>query len=157
VALAAEAPIEPHLRMKTLAGVDVFLRLLRCAIDCFPESDLESMVVFLSVVAASAGGALRDPEARELARDAPLPERYFRAVSRRAIAEATGLPREVVRRRIAKLIAKGELEEFAGGVRPTPDVLGRGRYLEFARTLVSELASANGRISRYDEGDTTSG
>ena len=65
----------------------------------------------------------------------PLPPEEHHPVSARAIAEATGLPRETVRRKIAALVAEGFLAQDSRGVRTTPGLLDqRGNDLFVAQT-----------------------
>lgn len=47
----------------------------------------------------------------------PLEDGHFRPMSRRLIAQATGLPRETVRRRVAQLIEMGFIQEDGRGVK----------------------------------------
>jgi hypothetical protein len=140
-----EGDLPTNFRLKGLLCVDTLLRLMREAVAHY--GDLESAVVYLAVVAASAGAATRDPEIR--ARLAgPVPETELRPISRRAIAYSTGLPRETVRRRIARLVAEGHLIETGKGLRPPHNVLMARSNFAFADALVQELMRAGDRLAR---------
>lgn len=145
--------ITPDLRKKAIPACEVLLRLIR-AITATQRSDLadlETSVIYIAVACASGSGALRDPAVLEML-DAglPIPDAARQPVSRRAIAESTGLPRETVRRKIGVLIEKGFLVEDGAGVRTPPDPLSHHRNLEFVRELIHELERAPARLARYD-------
>lgn len=82
--------------------------------------------------------------------DAPLPDHLHLPTSGRAVAEATGLARETVRRRIDALVASGRLARDSRGVRTISGTLANDRTLEFVRFLIRELTAASGRIGRFD-------
>lgn len=145
--------VTPELRKKAVPACEVLLRLIRTITATQREdlTDLETSVIYLAVACASVSGAMRDPAVLELL-DAgqPIPDEARLPVSRRAIAESTGLPRETVRRKIAVLVEKGYLIEEDSGVRTPPDPILHHRNLEFVRELVHELERAPARLARYD-------
>ena len=138
-------------RAKTIAAFEITLRIMRKAIDCFPDHDMESILVFMTVAAASTSRHLRDEAVLDLVDQEPLPDRLHRPTSGRAIAEAMGLPRETVRRRINSLVEAGLLTRDGGGVRTSSGLLNRGRLMEFARFMAQELSAASSRLARYDK------
>jgi hypothetical protein len=138
--------VERGLRMRAFLAVESLLRMLRTAVDAF--GDLDSAMIYLTVVAASAGAGARDPEFRAVFDTAPLPDEAFRPVSRRAISLATGLPRETVRRKIARLVAEGHLIEEADGVRAPSNTIMRRDNLAFARDLIRELERGAAIVGR---------
>jgi hypothetical protein len=140
----------PGERAKTVVALEVLLRVVRLAMDCFPDDDLETIMVFLTVAAASSSSHLRDPQLRASLDGSPLPDHLHKTISGRAVAQSTGLPRETVRRRLDALVASGRLTREPRGVRTSSGVISRDRNLEFARSLIQELTSASARISRYD-------
>lgn len=150
---AAHEEVTPELRKKAVPACEILLRLIRTVTATQREdlADLETSVIYIAVACASVSGAMRDPAVRDLL-DAgePLPDDRRQPVSRRAIAESTGLPRETVRRKIAVLIEKGFLVETGGGVCTPPDPLNQHRNLEFVRELIHELERAPARLARYD-------
>ena len=87
-----------------------------------------------------------------------LPREWVVPITRNAIASATGLPRETVRRQVEKMIARGLLiEDPRGGVTPPPgmiDHLSLGPILEpilteFTRT--AEMLIRLGIIDRQED------
>ncbi len=145
-----EDEIQPGERIKAVAAVEVLLRVWRHAVDCFPDDDLETILVYLTVAAASASSHLRDPGLILELDNGPLPDHLHRPTSGRAVAEATGLARETVRRRIDALVASGRLVREAGGVRTISDTLSLNRNQEFARLVTRELIAAPDRLKRFD-------
>lgn len=150
----------PSERAMAVAGVESFLRLLRHARDCFPQDDLETVAVYLTVAAASAGHALRNHALLVELAGGPLPDELQKPTSGRAIAAATGLPRETVRRKLNALVAEGRLVRENGSVRIPTDTLNRDNNRTFAARLVQELVGVSGRLERFsrldqslDEGD----
>jgi hypothetical protein len=140
-------PIEDGFRMKAATACEIFLRIARSATEHY--GDLDSLTIYLAVVMASVGAVSRDPDARvRYSGKEPIPDDLLRAISRRAISESTGLPRETVRRKIARLIADGHLIEDGDGVRPPMNVLEQRSNYAFARSLVGELERAADRLSR---------
>ena len=137
-------------RARALVSVEVLLRLLRHVRDCFPDDDLETVVVYLTVVAASVGAHVRDPELLASLGDKDLPAQFIRPTSGRAIAESTGLPRESVRRRIDALVAQGRLARDGRGVRSVEGTMHIGRNREFVQALIQELNAALAKLARFD-------
>lgn len=145
-----EAQVGPGERVRAVAALEVLLRIWRRAVDCFPDDDLETILVYLTVAAASTTSHLRDPGLIAELRDGPLPDRLHKPTSGRAVAEATGLARETVRRRIDALVASGRLVRDERGVRTITDSINLNRNLEFMRFLTHELTAASARIGRFD-------
>ncbi len=137
-------------RAKTIAAFEVMLRILRKAVDCFPDDDIETVIVFMTVAAASTSRHLRDPAVLDYVDHEPLPDHLHRPTSGRAVAQASGLPRETVRRRIDQLVKSGLLTRDHGGVRTSSGLLNRDDLLEFARFTVQELSTVSARLGRFD-------
>lgn len=148
--MTGDAVVEGGERARAIAGIETLLRILRQAVDCFPGDDLETILVYLTVGAASSGRHLRDLALIESLGEAPLPDHLHRATSGRSIALSTGLPRETVRRRIKALVEAGRLVRDGDGVRTASGSLTHNRNLEFVRFLVRELDGASTRLARYD-------
>lgn len=141
--------VKPGERAKALVAVESLLRIARKAMDCFPEDDLETILVLLTVGAASSGSHLRDPAMVVQMDTTPVPDALHKPISGRAVAQSTGLPRETVRRRIDALVAAGRLTREPRGVRTSEGVLLKNRNLEFVRFLIQELNSSSVRMGRY--------
>ena len=141
-----------NFRLKGLVVCDALLRLARIVSDIYGP-DLERFVVYLAVISAGVSGFKRDPELRSLYSDQdPLPDQYRLAISRRAIADSVGLPRETVRRKIAQLIADGLLVEEGSLVRARSPVVEQGRNLEFLLGALREFERATTELRRAEEG-----
>ena len=119
-----------------LIVLEGLLRIMRAAGDTYGH-DYEAILIYWSVVVASVGRYLRNDDQLKLIESGggPLPPEEHHPVSARAIAEATGLPRETVRRKIAALVAEGYLAQDGRGVRTLPGLLDqRGNGLFVAQT-----------------------
>jgi hypothetical protein len=118
-----------NLRLKGAIVCEGMLRLFRLPTDYF-DGDLESFVVYFAIIAANFSrfrrGAHRALYAGEL--DPPKEERL--PVSRRAVAESVGLPRETVRRKISELIDKGHVIQVPGGMLAVAPALEHARNRE---------------------------
>jgi hypothetical protein len=146
----ADQTVHPGERAKTLAALEILLRVVRKAVDCFPDDDLETIIVYLSVAVGANSRHLRDPAVLALMAEEPIPDHLHRPISGRALAQATGLPRETVRRRIEALVAAGRLTREAEGVRTGAGELTRGQNLEFIRFLIHEMDTASARVGRFE-------
>lgn len=111
----AATAMPPDVRPVVYSGAALTLDLLRLYSTAL-RLDADSIWILLYVIQQSMGEFLLDPEqARAWAR-APIVDDAVRGwVSRRAVAEATGLPRETVRRKMANLAEKGLIIEDASG------------------------------------------
>ncbi len=145
------AAVGPDERVKAIVSVEVLLRIMRKAKDCFPDDDLETILVYLTVAAASTGSHLRDAPLLESLDGGPLPDHLHRPTSARGVAQSTGLARETVRRRIAALVADGRLARDGRGIRTLTNTFSKNRNAEFARFLIHELATAQAKLARYDQ------
>ena len=140
-----------NLRLKGVIVVEAMLRLMRMAVDLV-DDDLECVVVYLAVVAASVSHLLRDPENLALYADAaPVPDSLRMGTTRRAIAESVGLPRETVRRKLAYLLAHGHIVERDGLVTTSGSVLEQRRNMEFILGTVAEFERTAASLKRSDE------
>ena len=112
------------LAVNGLIVIEGLLRIMRAAGDTYGH-DYEAILIYWSVLMASVGRYLRNADQVKLIEGggAPLPPEEHHPISARAIAEATGLPRETVRRKIAALVADGYLAQDSRGVRSIPGLL----------------------------------
>jgi hypothetical protein len=129
-----------------LIVVEGLLRIMRAAGDTYGH-DYEAILIYWSVVVASVGRYLRSVDQVKLIEGggAPLPPEEHHPISARAIAEATGLPRETVRRKIAALVADGFLAQDSRGVRSVPGLLeqrGNSPFIGLASREVKRMAQA---------------
>ena len=136
-------------RAKAIAAIEILLRILRKASDCFEGDDLETILVMLTVAAASSGKYLRDVGLLESLGTDPLPDHLHKPTSGRSIAESTGLARETVRRRLKTLVAEGRLLGDERGFRTVSGSLTVNRNLEFVRFMIAELNAAPQKLARF--------
>jgi hypothetical protein len=88
------------------------------------DHDYEAAILFLTISIRNSERVMSDPKLREIygSYTSTIPPEHTLLISRMALARATGLPRETVRRKVAKLIAKGWVVELASGLRARPDL-----------------------------------
>ena len=136
-------------RARGIASIEILLRILRKASDCFEGDDLETIIVLLTVASASTGRYLRDHKALEALGTDPLPGHLHRPTSGRSIAESTGLPRETVRRRLKVLVADGRILRDERGFRTVSGGMTMNRNMEFVRFMNAELNAASQKLDRF--------
>jgi hypothetical protein len=126
-----------------LIAVEGLLRIMRAAGDTYGH-DYEAILIYWSVAIASVGRVLRSDDLTLLMETGgPLPEEAHHPISARAIAEATGLPRETVRRKIAVLVAAGHLAQDGRGVRTIPSLIDQRGNQAFVRLATREIKRMN--------------
>lgn len=136
-------------RARGMASIEILLRILRKASDCFEGDDLETVLVLLTVASASSGKYLRDYGVLEALGTDPLPGHMHRPTSGRSIAESTGLPRETVRRRLNALVADGRILRDERGFRTVSGGMTMDRNMEFVRFMTAELNAASQKLARF--------
>lgn len=103
------AALDHNFRASAFAMINCWLNQQRIMMDAL-KMDLTELTIFLTVSAAGIQRLVRQPDIPEEYRGyEALPEPLVGMISRRAIAEATGLPRETVRRAVNDLIRRGHL------------------------------------------------
>jgi hypothetical protein len=107
--------LPPGLRARAYAGAELVIALCDAARKLVPF-DLETVLIHFCVSEATMRPLLLGPHAPLHLIDEPLPPQDLRGwISRRAIADRTGLARETVRRKALALIEAGLLEEDSKG------------------------------------------
>jgi hypothetical protein len=130
---------EDELRTLAYAMVNSFVAqhaILSTALAMRPAK----LLVYLVIVAATAQKVMREPDASDAFRaGAKIPPEKLGQISRRAIATATGIPHENVRRIVNELIAE-ELVMIAPsrGVRNTGGNLQNARLVDALKQLFAE-------------------
>jgi hypothetical protein len=145
---SSAGPIQWAFRRQTFAASEALLRILHAAVLNY-GSDVESFIVYLAITCACVGGAIRNPDlAVRPPPVGPMPQDWYRPVSRRAIAASTGLPRETVRRKVQQFLEAGLLERDGMGVRIPRRLLEDTRNRDFARTMIREFGRAAEELER---------
>ncbi len=108
------------------------------------------LLIYVTVNVANTQKLMRERSIpREFYATSVLPREWVVPISRNAIASATGLPRETVRRQVGKMIEQGLLvEDPRGGVTPPVGVLQNLAVASIVETLVSEFARAADAMMR---------
>ncbi|MDB5459205.1 MAG: hypothetical protein JWO72_946 [Caulobacteraceae bacterium] len=149
-----EAPPRGLMAAQGLITVEGLVRIMRAAGDTYGH-DYEAILIYWSVALASVGRYLRSDDLITLIESgSPLPEEAHHPVSARAIAEATGLPRETVRRKIAHLVAEGHLAQDSRGVRTFPPLLelrGNREFVQAAGREIRRMTTAMDTIAQMSE------
>lgn len=102
-------PIAPHVRPIDFAGVELLLDLIYIGRKAW-DVELEAFVILLCVSDATMRPFVLDPATPpEIMCAARPPDSVRGSISRRTIADKTGLPRETVRRKVAELAAAGHV------------------------------------------------
>ncbi|MBL8551789.1 MAG: hypothetical protein JNJ73_17515 [Hyphomonadaceae bacterium] len=134
--------LPPDVRPRAVAAVELILDVTYVATSLV-GSDLETMLIYFCVAEATMRPLMSsreaNPEAFHMTRP---PEELRGSISRLAIADRTGLPRETVRRKVNALIKAGMLSKDEDKrVRATP-TLGEPRV----QTSVNDVFQA---VQRY--------
>lgn len=143
--------IRPGERLRILRAIEAVLKIQRLVQDHYPDDDMETVAVLLTVAAGSMSIVNRDETAYQMLLEGPLPAEMFRPISGRAVAASCGLPRESVRRRLEQLEQSGEIERVDGGYQIRADPLARGQNLAFSRALVREFEAVHRMIGRCEQ------
>ncbi len=108
------------------------------------------LLIYLTVCVANVQKLMRERAVPDqFSATAILPRSWVIPISRNAIASATGLPRETVRRQVENMIKRGLLvEDDRGGVTPPPgviDMLGLEPMLE---PILAEFTKTAEQLAR---------
>lgn len=112
--------------------------------------DNDDLMILLNITLANVQKVMRDRPRRDpFLGNVGIPQDLIMPISRRAIARATGLPRETVRRRVDRLIAVGLVVELSGGVRSRPRILAADHVIAALIEHVERLTgTANALLDR---------
>ena len=105
------------------------------------DHDYEMAIIFMTISNRGAERVMNDPKLREQysSYTETIPPEHALLISRMALARATGLPRETVRRKVAKLIEMGWVIELADGLRARPDLNRHSNYIGAVEPLAQNL------------------
>lgn len=107
-AKVAGAPLPSHIRPVLFSANELLLEMLRIARG-YAKVDLESLLVLLCVNDATMRPFMLTDSDLPLPTSAQIDEKLRGSISRRMIADETGLPRETVRRKADELVEAGLL------------------------------------------------
>lgn len=112
--------------------------------------DPASLMILATINNASIQRTLRGREGVDIHRGTEtIDESHFHSISRRAVAEATGLSRELVRRKINAMIQSGLVKEDAEGVK-TMNVVANPRVANSIRKMVLTHMNATNLLIAED-------
>jgi hypothetical protein len=130
--LGSDTNTEPVSRAVAYHCTDYILRYMLDMGSIF-EFDYERMAICLVIANSNIQNIINVPEkfAPYTSVDVIIPAEMQRPVTRSAIARATGLPRETVRRKVAAMLDVGLLTtDTRGGLRLTPGILSTPRIAD---------------------------
>jgi hypothetical protein len=136
-------------RVAVVALINLYLSIQR-TISNEGELGPTEILIYATVATANVQKLMRERTIPlEYAGTAVLPREWVVPISRNAIAEATGLPRETVRRNVARMIERGLLidDERGGVTQPIGVIEDRGVEPVLDAMLV-ELLRAIERLQR---------
>lgn len=105
------------------------------------DHDYESAILFLSVTTQNSQNVMlkRDTRLRFASLSTPIDAELMTPVSRSALARSTGLPRETVRRKIARMIERGLIADTPRGLIVPRHVTDNPLYGEVLRPQIESL------------------
>lgn len=135
---AEEAPLSvldgPHSRLYAYFIAEFMLRSAATVAPAF-ENDYESVILFLAITTQNSHTLMLNQAHRKRYASfrEPIPTELVRPVSRLSLSRSTGLPRETVRRKVARLIERGFVVEADGGLIVPPYVHDNPAYIDVLR------------------------
>lgn len=141
------ARFESEARPTAYAATNGYLALHAIINDTFAMPPAK-LLLYMTIMMAAVQRVMRGDELPDDLRDAtPLPDEYVRYISRRALAEATGLSRETVRRMVAEMLDEGLLTEGPrGGLAAKSGLLAQTRVQQGLSALITEFGSITERL-----------
>lgn len=139
--------IPRYVRAAGFAAVELMLDVLIKATKYY-RLGMDAMLIFITIAYETMKPIVLDPKIAEThLTAATVPDHLRGSVSRRAVAERTGLARETVRRRIGEMLALGVLKEAENGnVLIAGDRLGDPRLQELVRDVYAAVRKYQQRI-----------
>lgn len=108
------------------------------------------LLIYLTICVANVQKLMRERSIPgSFASTSILPRDWVVPISRNAIASATGLPRETVRRQVEKMIGRGMLiEDERGGVTPPPGVIDQLGLTPMLEPVLTEFTKTAEQLLR---------
>jgi hypothetical protein len=136
-------------RPSAYAAANGYLTLHAIISDTFKMPPAK-LLLYVTIMMAAVQRVMRGGELPDDLRDAtPLPDEHVRYISRRALAAATGLSRETVRRMVIELLEEGLLSEGPrGGLAAKAGLLAQPHVTRGLAALVTEYCAIANRMLR---------
>jgi hypothetical protein len=130
----------PYSRLITYFVTEFILRSAEAVSEVY-DHDYEAAILFMTISNRNAEKVMSDPKLREVygSYKSTIPPEHTLLISRMALARATGLPRETVRRKVARLIEMGWVVELADGLRARPDLHRSSDYVGALEPMAQNL------------------
>lgn len=145
------AKLRENWRICLFAISNLFLSTQRILQSATRDMNAIELQIYITVAIANVQKLMREralPD--DLNEVAVLPREWVVPISRNAIASATGLPRETVRRHVGRMIAAGLLvEDPRGGVTTTPNNISLGRFALLLEPMMAEFTRAAEMLIRH--------
>jgi hypothetical protein len=136
------SPVRNHPYSRAIAHyvAEFILRSASTISEVF-ENDYEAAILFMTISNRNSEKVMADPKLRDAygSYGSTIPPEHTLLISRMALARASGLPRETVRRKVAKLLEKGWIVELPGGLRARPDLNRDARYVAAIEPMAPNL------------------
>lgn len=132
---------QPYSRLIAYSVAEFILRCAEISGVHF-NHDYEMVILFLAISTRNTQNVMADPELRKryASYSEPIPVSLYTPISRLALSRSTGLPRETVRRKVAKMIELGVVvEDERGGLRVPPDLNEEDNFVETLRPQMMNL------------------
>lgn len=141
--------VSANFRASTYAMVNCFVNQQRLWMKTL-KMDPATLLVYMIVALASVQRFTRQPEIPEdMKGSEPLPQDLVGTISRRAVAAASGMPRETVRRIINELLESGRLiKSGRNAVRVVPDTARVEGFLDVPALLLVDIVRMTDELQR---------
>lgn len=137
-------------RVAMFGIANMFLATQRAFSSTETQTTPSELLIYLTICVANVQRLMRERSIPDgFTATAILPREWVVPISRNAIASATGLPRETVRRQVAGMIKRGLLvEDERGGVTPPPGVIVTFGLEPLLEPLLTEFARTAEQLLR---------
>lgn len=141
--------IKPNFRATAYSICNCFVNQQRIWMETM-RMDASTLLVYMIVALAGIQKLVRLGEIPELLSGfEPLPQELVGAISRRAVASASGMPRETVRRIIAELLESGRLiKSGRNAVRVARDNARSEGFIHVPSLLLTEILKMINELQR---------
>ncbi|OYY89225.1 MAG: hypothetical protein B7Y45_13110 [Sphingomonas sp. 28-66-16] len=138
-------------RIAMFSLVNLFLATQRTFAAADTKLNPSELLIYMTICVANIQKLMREraiPDSFNAT--TVLPREWVVPISRNAIASATGLPRETVRRQVEKMIERGLLiEDIRGGVTPPPGIIEALGLAPMLEPLLCEFTKTAEQLLRF--------